>query len=150
MTTWPAPGTVSRPVVLFLCTANSARSQMAEALLKKYAGDRFDVCSAGVEPTALHPLAVRVLNEIGVSTEGQRSKNLREYLGRLSVRYVIAVCRDAERACPSAWPGVLRMFNWPVDDPVTVEGTEEERLDHFRAARDEIDARIKEWLAGSP
>ena len=148
MATQQASGTVVRPVVLFLCKANSARSQIAEALLKKYAGDRFDARSAGVEPLEIHPLAVRVLREIGVGMEGQRSKHLREYLGRLGVRYVISVCREGEEVCPTVWPGVLHVLNWRVDDPAATEGTEEERMEKFRAVRDEIDAKIKDWLLG--
>src|SRR5664280_2052023 len=92
--------------VLFLCTGNSARSQMAEAFLRKYAGDRFEVHSAGLEPKDLNPLTVRVMEEAGFDMSGHRSKGIGEYLGKVLFQYLITVCDDAEKNCPTVWPGV--------------------------------------------
>lgn len=143
---------MGKPVVLFLCTGNSARSQMAEALLRQRAGDRFEAHSAGTEPKGVNPLTLVALREIGIDASGQHSKALKEYLGRLPVRYLIIVCGDADKKCPATWPGVLSRQFWPFDDPAAAQGTEEERLAEFRRVRDQIDRRIQEWLAelGTP
>lgn len=137
---------MSKPGVLFLCTGNSARSQMAEALLRKRAGDRFEVYSAGTEPKGINPLTTRVLNEIGLDISGQRSKGVKELLGQIPVRYLIVVCQDADRSCPTVWPGVLNRMFWPFDDPAAAQGSEQQRLEKFRAVRDQIDERIELWL----
>jgi arsenate reductase len=137
---------MAKATVLFLCTGNSARSQMAEALLRKRAGDRFDAYSAGTEPKGMNPLTVRAMNEIGIDISGQRSKGVKEYLGRLPVDYLIVVCGDAEQNCPTTWPGMRTRMFWPFDDPAAEEGTEKERLEAFRRVRDEIDVRIRNWL----
>src|SRR5687768_14533428 len=97
---------MSLPGVLFLCTGNSARSQMGEALLRKRAGDRFHVYSAGTDPKGVNPLTVKVMHEIGIDMSGARSKGVKELLGKVPVRHLIVVCDDAERNCPSIWPGV--------------------------------------------
>jgi arsenate reductase len=133
--------------VLFLCTANSARSQMAEAILRKHAGDMFDVYSAGTEPKDVNPLTIRVLDEIGVPTTGLRSKGVKEYLGQLPVRYLIIVCSGAEAACPAIWPGANERLFWPFADPAVATGDEDERLRVFRDVRNEIEAKIVGWLA---
>ena len=112
--------------VLFLCTANSARSQMAEALLRWKAGDRFDVYSAGIEPGTVNPYAIRAMGELGISMEGQRSKGMGEYLGKLAVRYLITVCDGASKKCPSVWPGAIERMHWSMDDPAKVQGSEQE------------------------
>jgi arsenate reductase (thioredoxin) len=138
---------MGKPTVLFLCTGNSARSQMAEALLRHRAGDRFEAHSAGTEPKGVNPLTIRVLEEIGVSTDGLRSKGVKEFLGRMTVRHMIVVCSDADKKCPTTWPGMVNRQFWPFDDPAAAEGTEEERLSVFRAIRDQIDARLKAWIA---
>ncbi len=132
--------------VLFLCTSNSARSQMAEALLRKYAGDQFEVFSAGFKPTELHPFAVQVLEEIGLDITGQRSKGVQEYLGFVNFGYLITVCNNDEENCPKTFLGVSQRMYWPFEDPAKAEGTVEERLVVFRRVRDEIDARIRAWL----
>jgi len=138
---------MAKPKVLFLCTANSARSQMAEAILRKLAGDRFDAYSAGLEPTQVHPYAVRVMAEVGIDLAGQRAKGVDEFLGRMNPAYVIIVCEKARRRCPTAFPATgATMLTWPIEDPAEAEGTEEDRLRKFREARDQIDARIKAWL----
>ena len=135
-----------KPAVLFLCTGNSARSQMAEGLLRKAAGDRFDVYSAGTAPKGIHPLTIRVMNEIGIDVSGQRSKHLDEYLGKLPVRYLVIVCDNANRECPSTWPGAFTRLVWLFDDPAACQGTDDERLEKFRLVRDQIATRIKAWL----
>jgi len=133
--------------VLFLCTGNSARSQMAEALLRHYAGDRFDVYSAGLEPKGMNPFTVRVMEEIGIPLTGQSSKDVREYMGKLHFSYLITVCANAEERCPTTFPGVSQRMHWAFDDPAVAEGTDEEKLAKFRAVRDQIARRIREWLA---
>jgi arsenate reductase len=134
------------PNVLFLCTGNSARSQMAEAILRHRAGDRFSAHSAGTEPKGVHPLTVRVLAESGIATDGLRSKGVQEFLGRMPLRHVIVVCSDADKKCPTAWPGVVDRQFWPFDDPAAAQGSEEQRLAEFRRIRDQIDRRIAAWL----
>jgi arsenate reductase len=132
--------------VLFLCTANSARSQMAEALLRHKAGDRFDAFSAGLEPGSVNPFAIRAVGELGISMEGQWSKGVKEYLGRLPVRYLITVCDGAAKRCPAIWPGAQERMHWSVDDPAGVPGSDEEKLEAFRKARDELSGRLDAWL----
>jgi arsenate reductase len=123
-----------RTRVLFLCTGNSARSQMAEALLRKYASDRFEVYSAGLEPKSIHPFTVRVMQEIGVSLDGQYSKDVREYMGQLHFGYLITVCANAEERCPTTFPGVGQRLHW-VFDPAAVEDSDEDKLQVPRGAR---------------
>src|SRR5215213_5086282 len=131
--------------VLFLCTHNSARSQMAEGLLRHFAGDRFEVMSAGTEATHVRPLAVRAMDELGIDISGQESKTLERYLGE-PIDYVITVCDDANEACPF-FPGAKRRLHWSLKDPAQAEGSEEERLGVFRRVRDEIRERIEQELA---
>lgn len=133
--------------VLFLCTGNSARSQMAEAILRRRAGDRFEVYSAGLEPKGIHPLTVRVMEEQGYDLSGHRSKDVAEYLGQVHFGYLITVCGHAEAHCPRTFLGVSERLYWPIDDPAAFVGSEEETLEAFRRARDEIAARIEAWLA---
>jgi arsenate reductase len=136
----------TKPAVLFLCTGNSARSQMAEAFLSRYAADHFAAYSAGTEARGIHPLAVRVMGEAGIDISGQHSKALRQFLGRLSVRVAVTVCQAVEPKCPTHWPGALTHLSWPFEDPAAGGGAEEEQLARFRAVRDQIDGRIKGWL----
>ena len=136
--------------VLVLCTGNSARSQMGEALLRKHAGDRFEVHSAGTDPKGVNALAIKALAEIGIDASGQRSKNLKEYLGKLPVSYLIIVCGDADEKCPRIWPGVRHRLFWPFDDPAAATGTEQEKLETFRRVRDEMEAKIQAWSAELP
>ncbi len=136
-----------KPRVLFLCTGNSARSQMAEALLRHHAGDRFEACSAGMQPKDfVNPFTLRVLNEIGIDTSTLHPKHTREFLGKASVVYAIPVCNRAEEACPRLFPFALHTLNWPIDDPAAAIGTDEERLNVFRTTRDTIDARVRQFL----
>lgn len=136
-----------RSRVLFLCTHNSARSQMAEGLLRHLAGDRFEAHSAGTETTHVRPLAVRAMDEIGVDISGQKSKTLERYL-REPFDYVITVCNDANEACP-VFPGAKNRLHWSFEDPSRVEGSEDERLAVFRSVRDRIRLRIEEDLVGT-
>lgn len=139
---------MSKPNVLILCTHNSARSQMAEALMRRRAGDRLHVYSAGTEATRVHPLAIRACAEVGLDLSGHRSKVLTEFLGRLHVTTLITVCDNAARSCPTVWPGVAQRLHWPFPDPSAVAGSEEQQLQAFRDVRDQIDARIQQWLEG--
>jgi arsenate reductase len=132
--------------ILILCTRNSDRSQMAEGILRKYAGDRFHVHSAGLEPDRIHPMVEPVMREIGIDISGQRSKSVEEYLGRLTAHYLIVVCENVERDCPKIFPGPGQRVYWPFNDPAAVEGSEEKRLEAFRRVRDEIAARLRDWL----
>ena len=134
-----------KPRVLFLCTGNSARSQMAEGLLRHYAGDRFEVYSAGLEPKGVNPYSLRVMNEIGIDIRGQQSKSVSTYLGRTIFSYVITVCSNAEANCP-IFPGYTMRMHWPFDDPAAVTGPDAEKLAKFRQVRDQIAARIRKWL----
>ena len=138
---------MSKPRVLFLCTGNSARSQMAEAFLRKYASDRFEVHSAGLEPNALNPLTVKVMEEAGFDMSGYRSKGIGEYLGKVHFQYLITVCDDADKNCPTIWPGVNQRMHWSFEDPAKFEGSDEQKLAKFRQVRDLIDVRVKAWLA---
>jgi arsenate reductase len=139
-------GTTRKPVVLFLCTNNSVRSQMAEAFLKKYASHHFEVVSAGLEPTSINPLTTRVMNEIGIDISAQYSKSVSQFLGQVPVSLVIFVCEHAEKSCPTAWPGAFAQMSWPFDDPACCQGTEEERLQRFRHVRDQVHEKINSWL----
>jgi arsenate reductase len=132
--------------VLFLCTGNSARSQMAEAFLNRRAGDRFEVHSAGLEPKGVHPLTVRVMEELGYDLSGQSSTDVTDYLGKQHFGYLITVCAHAEKHCPKAFLGVSERIHWPIEDPAAFEGSEEETLEKFRQVRDEVAERIMAWL----
>ena len=131
--------------VLFLCTHNSARSQMAEGLLRGMAGDRFDVFSAGTEATRVRPEAISVVAEIGVDIFDPDSETLERYLGE-PLDLVITVCDDANEVCP-IFPGAKERLHWSFPDPSTAAGGYQERLRAFRKVRDEIRARIEGELA---
>jgi len=132
--------------VLFLCSHNSARSVMAEAILRDLAGDRFEVYSAGLESRGVHPLTLRVLKEQGLPTEDLTSNAAKEYLGRMSVRHAIVVCGEAAEKCPTVFPFGLHFTKWPFPDPSKATGSEEERLQAFREVFHAIRERITEWL----
>jgi arsenate reductase len=138
---------MNKLVVLFLCSGNSARSQMAEALLRKHAGQGYEVHSAGTDPQGINPLTVQVMTEAGVNMDGHRSKSLDEYLGKVRIHYAITVCENAEKSCPSVWPFCQERLFWPFEDPAACEGSDEERLQKFRQVRDQIEAKIKQWVA---
>ncbi len=132
--------------VLFICTGNSVRSQMAEAFLRKYTGDEFEVYSAGIRPLVIALYTIKVMEEIGISLEGHGSKSVDEYIGKIDFAYLITVCADAENQCP-VFSGSGKRIHWDLEDPAAQKGTEEEKLQEFREVRDEIDTRIKEWLS---
>lgn len=133
-----------KPRVLIVCTGNSARSQIAEGYMRSYLGDEFDIVSAGLDPKPLNPLAVQVMEEVGIDISQQYSKDLKSFLGQ-HFTYLITVCSNAEARCP-IFPGVIYRLFWPFDDPAAFEGSQEEKLAKFREVRDQIDAQIREWL----
>jgi len=130
--------------VLFVCTHNSARSQMAEGLLRHDGGDRFEAHSAGTEATEVRPEAVAVMAEIGIDISGHESKTIDRYLGERFWR-VITVCDQAQEACP-IFPGAERTAHWSLEDPAAAIGTDDERLEVFRRTRDEIRGRIRTFV----
>lgn len=130
--------------VLFLCTGNSCRSQMAEGLLRHLAGDQFDVASGGTHPVGLNADAVEAMQEIGVDISHHRSKQVHEFLGR-PFDTVITVCDRAKESCP-IFPGASSYYHWPFDDPATAQGLPEERKAVFRRVRDEIRERIRRFI----
>ena len=132
--------------VLFLCTGNSARSQMAEAFLKRYASDHYEAHSAGLEPKGINPLTIQVMEEIGYDLSGQTSKGVELFLGKLFVHTLITVCDHAEKNCPTIWPGITEKLHWSFEDPAAFEGTDAEKLAKFREVRDLMDQRIRAWL----
>lgn len=117
-----------RPKILILCTGNAARSQMAEAFLRRYAGDRFDIYSAGFAPTEIHPLTRQVMAEKGLDLAGQYAKDVSDFLGKAHFRYLIVVCAQAEANCPRTFPGVLQRYFWPFEDPAAFQGSEAEKI----------------------
>lgn len=129
--------------VLILCTGNSARSQMAEGLLRAMAGERFEVFSAGTHPSRVNPLAITAMNERGIDISAHRSKSLEEFAGE-NFDYVITVCDHAKESCP-VWPGA-RAIHHSFEDPAAAEGGEEEKLVVFRRVRDEIENWLGEFL----
>ncbi len=133
--------------VLFLCTGNSARSQMAEAFLRKHGGDRFEAHSAGLEPKGMNPFTVKVMNEVGIDVSTQTSKGVDTYLGKVLFQHLITVCDDADKNCPTVWPGISNRMHWSFQDPAAAKGTDEEKLAKFREVRDLIEAKIKGWLS---
>ncbi|MGH2456437.1 MAG: arsenate reductase ArsC [Candidatus Limnocylindria bacterium] len=135
---------IDRRTVLFLCTHNSARSQMAEGLLRSTAGDRFEVLSAGTVATGVRPEAIAVMAELGVEIGQQESKTLDRFLHR-PLDWLITVCDQAREACP-VLPGVARQLHWSIADPAAVSGDPAERMAAFRAARDELAARIRDFV----
>jgi arsenate reductase len=132
--------------VLFLCTGNSARSQMAEAFVRKYSLGQLEPFSAGLEPKALNPLTVQVMEEIGIDMTGYRSKGIEEYLGKEHFNFLVTVCHDAEQNCPRVWPGVNQRLHWSFEDPAKFEGNEQEKLEKFRQIRDQIQEKVISWI----
>jgi len=132
-----------RKKVLILCTGNSARSQMAEGLLRHYGGEDFTVESAGIEPSFVRPEAIEVMRELGIDISGQRSKSIDEFSGQ-TFDYVITVCDNANQNCP-VFPAATQRIHWSIADPAAVVGDNEARLEAFRVARDELRARLEEF-----
>ena len=136
---------MDRPLLYFLCTGNSCRSQMAEGFARSMGGDRFEVASAGIEPSTVNPRAVAVMREVGVDISGQTSKGIDPgLLGRADV--VITLCGDANDRCPSV-PGARRRLHWDLPDPARAQGSEQDQMAVFRAVRGEIRRRVAGLIA---
>jgi arsenate reductase len=133
--------------VLILCTGNSARSQMAEGLLRHEGGDRFEVFSAGTKPGIVRAEAIAVMNEIGVDISGHRSKSVDEFIGQ-PLDIVITVCDKAKESCP-VFPGTTKRLHWPFEDPAAAQGAEDDRRAAFRQIRDQIHRRIMGFVDGN-
>ncbi|MEX0624914.1 MAG: arsenate reductase ArsC [Chloroflexota bacterium] len=130
--------------VIFMCTHNSARSQMAEAMLREFGGDTFEAFSAGTEAAGIRPETIQVMNEIGIDISGQRSKTIDEFRGQ-GFEWFITVCDDAQKNCP-VLPGVQEVAHWSIEDPSLAEGTPDDRLAAFRRARDLIRNRLRLFI----
>ena len=133
--------------VLFVCSHNSARSQMAQAWLNHLAGDRFEAHSAGVEPGTLNPLSVKAMAEVGIDISDHVAEGIDKYLGKVPIYHLIIVCDKASQTCPRIWPGARERHEWLFDDPSAATGTDDEKLAVFRRVRDEIKAQVEAWLA---
>ncbi len=131
--------------VLFLCTGNSCRSQMAEGWLRHLGGDRYEALSAGTQPQGVNPLAVRSMAEAGVDLTGHRSKSVDEFLGQ-DLDLLVTVCGGAKESCPVFHGRVKERRHWPFDDPAQARGTEDERMSVFRRVRDEIRDAVEDLL----
>ena len=131
--------------VLFVCVHNSARSQMAEGMLRAWAGDRYEVYSGGTEASHVRPEAIVVMGEVGIDISGHSSKTIERYMGQ-PWDYLIPVCEEACEACPYV-PGAKQVLRWSFDDPSAATGTEEERLATFRRVRDEMAAQVRRFIA---
>lgn len=114
-------------------------------MLRKHGGDRFEVFSAGLEPSVINPFTVKVLNEAGIDTSGQYSKLLTTYIGKMDFDYLITVCSNADEKCPY-FPGMGKRLHWPFEDPAAVVGSEVEKTTKFREIRDLIESKVKSWL----
>ncbi len=137
----------NRPRVLFLCTGNSCRSQMAEGLLKHYGIGNFDVYSAGLKPSHVHPLAIKVMAESSIDITNQHSKTVNEFLDQ-EFSYIITVCGGAKELCP-AFKGNYNALHWRIDDPATARGTEEEMMKVFRDTRDKISEEVNHFISST-
>jgi arsenate reductase len=139
---------MNKPKAIFLCTGNSARSQMAEGLLRAMAGEHFEVFSAGTNPKgSILPEVREVMREVGIDISNQWSKSVTEYLGKVNFGYVITVCADAEENCPAVFLSMGTHEHWPFDDPAKFTGDNESRLASTRRVRDQIEERLRLWLA---
>jgi len=130
--------------ILVLCTGNSCRSQMAEGYFRYFADDRFEVTSAGLQPSIVNPLAIQVMKADGVDISHHTSKDVNQFVGQ-KFEYIITVCDNAKERCP-LFPGQAERIHWSFEDPAVAKGTEKEILAVFRKVRDQIRERIKEFL----
>jgi len=130
--------------ILFLCTGNSCRSQMGEGFMRHMAGNKFEVFSAGVEPTEVNPYAIKVMAEAGIDISSHKSKSVNEFLEQ-EFDYVITVCNHAKQVCP-IFPGQYERIHWDIEDPADAKGSEQEKLAFFRKIRDEIKEKCLEFL----
>lgn len=134
--------------VLFLCTGNSARSQMAEAYLRHYAGDKYEAHSAGLDPKGINPYTVRVMEEVNISLKEQESKSINKYLGWVNFGWLITVCSHADENCPRTFLGVSHRLHWhDLEDPAAFIGSDEETMQKFRQVRDQIAQHVQDWIA---
>jgi arsenate reductase len=131
--------------VLILCTGNSARSQMAEGLLRHDGGSAFEVESAGTKPSHVRPEAIAAMREIGIDISGHRSKSVDEFAGQ-KFDYVITVCDNAKESCP-VFPAATKRLHWSLNDPAAVQGSEEQRLAEFRRVRDQLRSLLRQFAA---
>jgi arsenate reductase len=139
---------MNKPKVLFLCTANSCRSQMAEGFLRHHAADRFEVYSAGAKPGKLNPSAVEVMKELGIDISGHHSKDVAEFLGQ-AFQYVVRVCDKVKDLCP-VFPGAMWYLDWSLEDPAAAEGSPTQRMNVFRRVRDQIEEKVLDFVAKNP
>ena len=123
---------------------------MAEAFLRKYGNNDFEAFSAGLVPKGIHPLTVQVLEEVGLDLSQHTSKHIDEYLNKVDFSYLITVCDDADKNCPTIWLQGSKRMHWSFEDPAKFEGSPEEKLAKFRQVRDLIESKIKEWVASQP
>lgn len=147
MTTYNGYKIMAKSRVLFIGTGNSAVSQMAEAFLRWFAGDYYEVFSAGLNPAPIHPMTIQVMEEMGINMNQHISKNLASLSGKMDFGYLITVSDRAEKECP-LFPGMGTRLAWDFDDPAGVQGSEEEQLAAFRRVRDQVEGQILDWLAG--
>lgn len=138
---------MDRQRVLFLCAHNAARSQMAEALLRHHAGERFEALSAGLEPTDIHPMTLRVLEEEGIDTRALHAEGLERYMAKVTVQYAIVVCEKTQAHCPRLYPFAQQVLYWPFEDPAAFRGSPAEQMEKFREVRDQIQKRVRGWLS---
>jgi arsenate reductase len=131
--------------VLFLCTGNACRSQIAEAWLHELGGESFEVHSAGLEPHGVNPYTIAVMEELGIDMSAHRSKHLDEFISEADFDYLITVCGNADERCPF-FPGMGIRMHWPFEDPAAFDGPEPEKLAVFRKVRDQIKDQIQSWL----
>ena len=131
--------------VLFLCTGNSCRSQIAQAWLQELGGEAFEVYSAGLDPHGVNPYTIAVMEETGYDMRNHRSKHLDEYMGKVNFDFLITVCGNADERCPF-FPGMGTRLHWPFEDPAAFEGPHEEKMEVFRKTRDLIKEKIQSWL----
>ena len=134
-----------KPRVLFVCTENACRSQMAEGFLRHHAADRFEAFSGGAEVGTLNPTAVDVMREVGIDISGHRSKDVAEFLGQ-NFHFIIRVCDKVKETCP-VLPGAIWYFDWSLEDPASVKGSPTERMTVFRRIRDEIEGHVLDLIA---
>jgi len=138
---------MTKSKVLFLCTGNSARSQLAEGILRALAGEHYEIFSAGTEPKgSILPEVQEAMREVGIDISGQWSKSVMEYMGKVNFGYVITVCADAEENCPAVFLNMGTHEHWPFDDPTKFVVEDEQRLTHTRRVRDQIEERLRLWL----
>ncbi len=140
----------TNPAILVLCTGNSCRSQIAEGFLRTYKNDRFEIHSAGTEPKhRVHPLAIRVMQEIGIDISNQRPKHMSQFLSHQFIHHLLIVCDNANKTCPRIWPGSFSRTYMPFDDPTTFVGDEAQKLAEFRRVRDLIGKAMRDWAPQS-